>query len=159
MDGKRTGAKIVVIAGAAGVAGIALGAAIGLNGLGLQQPAGAQELPAGISPNRNTVALPVVEPSPLATNDAGQVYGSLAGREGSKTKPDLVEAWGDNGAHGYVYWTDLRPYLESQVESPEDALAANAKANQEFTINLFSADGKTVIGTFTINKGAQTDSE
>jgi len=122
--------------------GLGLGVLIGNAGFGTQQPAVAADQ-----------APPDTVKYPLSTNDRGQTYGSLIGREESPDHPDLVAAYGDNGKQGYVYYNDL---VSPNPKNEEEMLALNAKATQEVVIPLYLSDGVTQIGTYTINKGAVT---
>lgn len=90
-----------------------------------------------------------------AVNDGGQTYGSCADAVYIEDYPDLVAVEGDNEKKGYVYKEDL---LGEDPSCPEEAVRMmeereKAIADGTYTpdvYNVYAADGKTVIDTFTV---------
>ncbi len=78
-------------------------------------------------------------------NDTGETYGSGLNEIISGELPDLIEAYGTNGALGYVRREDLQ--LEP-AHTPKEAL--KQQNNRIRIIPLYDVDGKTTIGTFKI---------
>ena len=93
----------------------------------------------------------IVEPSAYeyALNSNGQTYGH-ANAENVQDLPDLVSVVGDNGYRGYVYSREL---LGDSPSSPSEAVERQeAKDNGTYVpkvLNVYEADGITVIDTFT----------
>lgn len=81
----------------------------------------------------------VVDPIPgeIEVNDAGQTYGSGC------LSPDLIEAIGIDGVHGYVLAEELDAV--GRKSSPDDIVEIPE------TIPLYAEDGVTVIGAFKIS--------
>lgn len=86
-------------------------------------------------------------------NANGQTYGSALG---ATTPPVLVRTYADSGAVGYVYFAQLFSASGGDVQTPQEALAWDARANQSISIPVYEVDGTTVIGTFTISGGVPT---
>jgi hypothetical protein len=63
---------------------------------------------------------------------------------GAERIPELIRAAGDHGVAGYVRYEELEG---PQPSNPEEALAMSG---QERVINLYAADGITVLDTYTI---------
>lgn len=83
-------------------------------------------------------------------NENGQTYGTGEDAVYVDDLPTLVSAVGDNGKKGYVYADEL---LSSPVKNPEEAVEY-MKSIKDGTyvprsINVYEADGKTVIDTMT----------
>lgn len=81
-------------------------------------------------------------------NANGQTYG-IGDAEYVEDLPDLMSAMGDNGKLGYVYTSDL---LKTPSSPEEAVIYQQALENGEYTprsINVYEADGKTVIDTLT----------
>ncbi|HYQ73885.1 hypothetical protein [Cellulomonas sp.] len=133
------------LAATAGAAGIAAGVVLGVNGLGTSAPAHAAEVVAG--PHDG-------ERLPLHRNATGQTYGSTLGRESLAEAPDLVEVVGNEGRTGYVAKEHL---FAPEPSTPEEAVALTRATSGERTVPVLASDGRTQIDTFTVNKGATTD--
>lgn len=91
-------------------------------------------------------------------NTSGQTYG-IIGVDGLKLSdyPDLISCIGDNGAEGYILKTDWDEFNESP-ESPDKIDEWKAKqAKKNHSLNVYTADGKTIIDTFTMGKGERID--
>lgn len=130
---KRTAVLIVAFVGGGGVYVAAAAAS---------DTGGSQQL----SPSAPAVTFP--------TNANGQTYGSAAGVAPSQ-QPDLIEADGSDAAGndvtGYVRRSQLDAATGANVTSPQAAVAwTQAHAGESTTIPLYTQDGLTVIGTFTI---------
>lgn len=83
-------------------------------------------------------------------NESGQTYGTGADTVYVEDLPTLISAVGDHGITGYVYAEEM---LSSPVNNPEEAVAY-MKSIEDGTyiprsINVYEADGKTVIDTMT----------
>lgn len=98
-------------------------------------------------------------PAPAGTypsNQAGQTYGSSAGACPAQ-EPDLILAMGRSGnapVRGYVLRSQLAVASGDSVDSPQAAVAwTRAHAGRDTTIPLYTRDGKTVIGQFTVGGG------
>ena len=83
-------------------------------------------------------------------NENGQTYGSASYATSLETEPDLILATGVGSTIGYVQSEDLNGV---QPKTPEEALELMRKAPSARKIPLYAVDGKTVIGTFEIDKG------
>lgn len=83
-------------------------------------------------------------------NAAGQTYGSAAGVEWEAI-PDLVLVIMDNGREGYVQRDLVFPPPASSLAEAVDTRAAVGR------INATAEDGKTVIGTFTLDPGGTSE--
>lgn len=88
----------------------------------------------------------VVGSPPYPVNENGLSYGSGANVDADDPGPDLVAAYGTNGAFGYVLASD-RP---QPAETLAEALAHRPETS---TIPLYAQDGETVIGSFKISAG------
>lgn len=91
------------------------------------------------SPLARVAAAPVLSTS--SVNGSGQSLGSAKGVESDADLPDLVEAFASNGTAGYV--------LSSELASPE----AGTQAGDSRSVNVYAADGTTVVGSFDIKTG------
>lgn len=78
-------------------------------------------------------------------------FGSGLGVDATSPGPDLVAAYGTNGAFGYLRATDR----ERAVGLPPDGLVVDPPEMPAdgIDIPLYAEDGVTVIGTFTISPG------
>lgn len=87
-------------------------------------------------------------------NADGKTIGTIPEAESEDKFPDLIPVVGDNGKAGYVYVSELNGDTPS---SPEEAVKRHeAIANGTYeprVINVYEADGKTVIDTFTEQTG------
>lgn len=79
----------------------------------------------------------------VETNSAGQTYGS------GWLNPDLIEAIGVNGVHGYVLADELDAV--GKKTSPDDEVSIPS------TIPLYAEDGVTVIGAFKVGPSQSTE--
>ncbi|MFK3938015.1 peptidase M56 BlaR1 [Alkalihalobacillus sp. NPDC078783] len=95
------------------------------------------------------------EMTDYSLNDSGETYGSALYSTSSADEPDLIQAIGVDGTEGYIKKVDLdRVTGESDLpKTPEEALAKQAERerNQDTDIPLYEANGKTVIGVFSIS--------
>lgn len=82
----------------------------------------------------------------LNQNASGQTYGQHV--QGDK-QPDLISARSDDGTLGYVYASDL--YGAPKL-TPEE-IGAQQKSGKLDSLNVYSSDGKTIIGHLTESKG------
>lgn len=91
---------------------------------------------------------------PFSINENGETYGDYFRAMRAGEDPDLIFAQGEDGTLGYVRSEDLE---EPLPESPEAALAMEAEQRasgyEGRYINLYDADGVTVIGRFFIKAG------
>lgn len=87
----------------------------------------------------------------IEINASGQTYGS--GLLDPDNPPVLIKAIGDNGEEGYVYEDQL---AGPPVASPEEAVEymKTEAARQPTVLVLYASDGKTPIGTFTLEPAA-----
>ena len=76
-------------------------------------------------------------------NESGQTYGPSV--PGSTEMPDLVSAEGNNGVIGYVY---LQEMMGPEPSSIEEAMSSEYSGPRD--VPLYSSDGVTIIGTFSI---------
>ena len=96
------------------------------------------------------------------TNDAGLTYGPLMpydfyGQDAEydpDVMPDLLLVTADEGYAGYVYWEEM---FGPDPSSIEDALEDSSSEPRAITV--YTEDGNTVIGTFTIEKGGQNKTQ
>jgi cell division septation protein DedD len=143
---KRKTSIVVLTTAIAGCALVGAGSGAAL--------AGAPTLfsPAGVSSDQNTTPMPAPH---YQENAAGQTYGSAALAPSPDQEPDLIAVETKDG-EGYVLKSDLDAANGSTAaksfKSPEEALAwqASASAQKDRQIPVYEADGKTVIGEFTI---------
>lgn len=95
-------------------------------------------------------------PGTYPSNQRGQTYGSSAGACPSQ-EPDLILAVGRSGntaVRGYVLKSQLAVASGDSVDTPQAAVAwTRAHAGKAATIPLYTRDGRTVIGQFTIGGG------
>lgn len=89
------------------------------------------------------IVSPLSSETVFRVNEAGETYG----RGDLETIPDLVLAVGDDGTEGYVRDSELFPKLP---DSPEERARFR---DQVRTVPLYESDGKTVVGTFTLQIG------
>ncbi|MEV1132427.1 hypothetical protein [Agromyces sp. NPDC049794] len=116
--------------------------------------AGAIILAAGISGTAISASAvagavhPTPEDHQYKVNESGETYGIAAG---NPVDPDLIAAVGDNGKSGYVRSSDL---IGPEPKSPAEAASETAKLMvggvHTKKILLYAADGKKVLGTFTV---------
>lgn len=86
------------------------------------------------------------DPQPTyKVNVNGMTYGSGLDATSPSTEPDLIEAIGVGGIHGYVRSADLTP---AEPTSPSDAVARQNSSVLARVIPLYAVDGVTVIGAF-----------
>ena len=80
-------------------------------------------------------------------NEQGQTYGTVTGTTPEALYPELVGAVGLDGTEGYVLASELR---QEQPKTSEEAAALMTDPDyiQGRIINLYAADGVTVIGKF-----------
>lgn len=85
----------------------------------------------------------------LSMNSSGQTYGPVRDAP-VNTDPDLILAVGDEGVSGYILASDLNG---PEFASPDEVSRwlEEHPPDQDRVIPLYESDGKTVIGTFTIN--------
>ncbi|ABK05569.1 hypothetical protein Arth_4398 (plasmid) [Arthrobacter sp. FB24] len=135
------------------VSGVGAGAAVG-QGLGVFKPD-------GVSSALGSQAQPMPKPS-YSTNVNGQSFGSALMATSPETEPDLIQVQADNGRTGYV----LKKHLDDAngataakgFRSPEEAIRwQNTEGRANRHIPVFEADGKTVVGTFTIIGSAEQE--
>lgn len=84
------------------------------------------------------------------TNDLGETYGPALSDDNA-IEPDLLLAYGDNGVLGYVRQAEM----DHEPKTPEEALAW-MNSHRPKTFNLYSQDGVTIIGTFTLTTNGQS---
>nr|WP_216863708.1 peptidase M56 family protein [Arthrobacter sp. 68b]AKG47363.1 hypothetical protein [Arthrobacter sp. 68b] len=92
-----------------------------------------------------------VEITDWATNTDGDTYGA----ENENGTPDMVAVIASNGTPGYVYRTELEEAngtaASRTFKSPEEALAwQEARQGKSFSVPVYDATGKTVVGEFVI---------
>lgn len=82
-------------------------------------------------------------------NEGGQTYGTVTATTPEALYPDLVGAVGLDGTEGYVLASELR---QEKPKSSEEAAAlmTDPEYIQGRIIDLYAADGKTVIGKFRV---------
>ena len=85
----------------------------------------------------------------LRINEDGLTYGP------ERYGADLIWVESDEGLDGYVYRTELETYTIPDVSSPEEALEWQAEVERNnpdgVKLTVYKSDGKTEIGTFTLN--------
>ncbi|MCI8991336.1 MAG: hypothetical protein HFG80_01200 [Eubacterium sp.] len=93
----------------------------------------------------------ILELSSLRVNDSGLTYGPEC------MSPNLILVTSDQGDDGYVYREDF--YYGTDFSTPEEALAWQeefySKYPNGYSINVYECDGKTMIGTFTFQRGRE----
>ncbi len=77
---------------------------------------------------------------PLLRNEAGFTYGPEA------LGADLISCIADDGKPGFVYASEMNPETDGLV-TPEQIERA---ASEDIVLNVYAADGKEVIGEFTL---------
>lgn len=91
---------------------------------------------------------------PFDINENNETYGDYFQAISAGYDPDLIYAQGEDGIFGYVRASDLE---EPMPESPEAALALEAERKASgYTghfVNLYLADGITVVGRFFVAAG------
>ncbi len=88
----------------------------------------------------------MVASPPYPVNTNGQTYGSGMNIDADNPGPDLIAAYGTNGAFGYVLATD-RP-------QPATSLVKDFTRQKTTTaIPLYEVNGETVVGEFAIVPG------
>ncbi len=102
--------------------------------------------------NEGNMTVPVDPVVECSINAGGQTYG-LAIAESIEDLPDLVAVVGDNGKTGYVYADELfdAPKTPDEAtkyqEARQEAIDNGTYAPKVY--DVYEADGKTVIDTFT----------
>jgi len=91
--------------------------------------------------------------SSFPKNKNGETYGS-AKNVAYDSQPDLIQAIGVDGTHGYVRAKDL--YTE-KPKNPKEAMAKqiNIAPGSVREIKLYDENGERVIGTFKISEGSE----
>lgn len=89
-------------------------------------------------------------------NASGQTYGSALVANSPENEPDLILVISDSGRTGYVLKKALDAANGTEASksftSPEQAIAwQNSQALQDRVVAVYSSDGKTQIGTFTVS--------
>lgn len=89
-------------------------------------------------------------------NASGQTYGSALTANSPENEPDLILVISDSGRTGYVLKNALDAANGTEASksfsSPEQAIAwQNSQALQDRIVAVYSSDGKTQIGTFTVS--------
>jgi len=83
---------------------------------------------------------------------SGLTYGSAMKAQRPDEEPDLILVVATNARQGYVYKSALDEAAGSNVGSPEEALAWQARTQgTDSTIPVYEADGKTKIGQFVLH--------
>ncbi|MDE6780522.1 MAG: hypothetical protein K2J40_03565 [Ruminococcus sp.] len=94
--------------------------------------------------------------SEYEVNENGQTYG-IGDANYVEDLPDLQLAEGDNGIIGYVYTEDL--LHKGAPKNPEEAVAQmEAMKNGTYVpivMNVYEANGVTVIDTFTVGRSSR----
>jgi|GEM_PF-1123868 len=142
---KRTAAVAAAVL-AVGALGVGVGAAVASVPVLLA--------PAGLSSTENGKSASKPAPS-YAVNDAGQTYGSAALATSPFDEPDLIRVVSDKGAEGYVLKVELDEAngaaAAATFKTPEQALAWQAERGaKDVVVAVYLADGKTPVGTFTV---------
>lgn len=103
------------------------------------------------SPNMSsTVSSNIIS---VQRNSDGEIFGSEIFLNSIGVEPDLILALGTNGIEGYVRSADLdREYVP---KNPTDALMHQEQAHE---IPLYAEDGKSVLGSFAIQKNESDSS-
>ncbi len=84
-----------------------------------------------------------------SVNKNGQTYGILSDSVYIEDNPRLVAVIGDNGREGYVYFEEFIAGPETREEARKMREDLEAGRYVPKSINVYEADGKTVIDTFT----------
>ncbi|HQE69492.1 MAG TPA: hypothetical protein PK071_00015 [Atopobiaceae bacterium] len=108
---------------------------------------------AGNTPDVDVLSEEYVWEHGYSTNAAGQTYGPLMPDDyyGSDAEydrddmPDLLLVTSNEGPVGYVYWDEL---FGSEPGSIEEALEGSSRGPRDLPV--YTEDGTTVIGTFTV---------
>jgi hypothetical protein len=144
------GAAVLVCLCAAMVSGVAPDEASG------DRAAESRVQVAARSPERypEPPARAVVAEPPYPTNQKGMTFGSGSGIDATNPGPDLLAAYGTNGAFGYIRATDRARALGQ----PPVGLVVNPQQvpPEGMHIPLYAEDGVTVIGRFTVSPGRVT---
>lgn len=90
----------------------------------------------------------VVATPPFPVNARGMTYGSGSDIDEDHPGPDLVAAYGTNGAFGYVRSQER----DRALGRPADGLVTDGGASTDGPVDLalYAQDGVTVVGTFTV---------
>lgn len=91
----------------------------------------------------------VVAEPPFPVNENGQTFGSGMAIDENNSGPELLAAYGTNGAFGYILATDRASRLP-------DRLITEIPEPKAYTIPLYASDGVTVLGEFAITPGRST---
>lgn len=92
-----------------------------------------------------------VEITDWETNATGDTYGA----QNENGTPDMIAVMATNGTPGYVYRTELEQAdgtaASRTFKSPEEAVAwQEARKGKSFSVPVYDATGKTVVGEFVI---------
>lgn len=108
-------------------------------------------------PAQESLPIPAQESLPqnqnLPKNESGETYGS-GDLTPYERKPDLIKAMGMDGTIGYIRRAEADGPMPN---TPEEALAIQAKQTNPRYINLYESNGKTIIGKFKISTGGRSD--
>jgi hypothetical protein len=116
--------------------------------------------PAGLSAGPGVPTTPMPVPT-YSVNPNGLTFGSAADSDKPSDEPDLIQASATNGKTGYILKSDLDAVdgtdAAKNFKSPEDAVAwqESSAAQDDHSIPVYEADGKTQIGVFVV-QGAKT---
>jgi hypothetical protein len=104
--------------------------------------------PVGVHAAAGIPTTPMTVPS-YKRNASGETYGSAAKANSVANEPDLIAVQATNGVIGFARKADLES--GESFTSPAEALAWQAAdAGKTQIINVYGADGTTVVGTFDI---------
>jgi hypothetical protein len=111
--------------------------------------------PLGISSSAGTTDQHMAVAS-FPQNSSGQTYGSALLANSPENEPDLILVVSDNGRTGYVLKNALDAANGTEAAqsftSPEQAIAwQTSQALQDRIVTVYSSDGKTQIGSFTVS--------
>lgn len=82
-------------------------------------------------------------------NAAGLTYGSALKVSSPDAEPDLILVVATNGREGYVFKSGLDEASGSNVRSPKEAVAWQARTEgKTVSLPVYEADGKTKVGQF-----------
>ncbi len=85
-------------------------------------------------------------------NTSGLTFGSALKASSPDAEPDLILVVATNGRDGYVVKKELDDAAGSNVSSPSEALAWQARAGgTNDTLTVYESDGKTKIGQFVLH--------
>ena len=81
--------------------------------------------------------------APLAKNKNGETYGV----DSEEARPDLIHVDADNGTQGYVRRSELE---RAEGPAPTSPAQAGTQTPRLIEIPVYEYDGKTVVGSFTV---------